>query len=281
MELGTFIGCILGITLLTFAVILGSPESLMPFVNAPSVLIVFGGSMAAVMTAFGLKVFLKTSSYIRKSFERSDMNPQKTAETIVALSVAARREGLLSLERKLAGIDDCFLADSLQLAVDGLSPQDVKTIVRSKIDAVSIRHQCGRNVILNYAKFAPAFGMIGTLIGLVLMLTRMNTETVGPGMAVAVLTTLYGMVAANLFFVPIAEKLKQLHETEINLREMTLKGVLAIQAGEHPRIVELKLQTYFDIPKTDGLVANLTESEPVIIPAISEPESQLGERTAA
>ncbi|GHT13859.1 flagellar motor protein MotP [Planctomycetales bacterium] len=281
MELGTFIGSILGITLLTLAVTLGSPESLMPFVSTPSLLIVFGGSMAAVMTAFGLKVFLKTSSYIRKSFAQSDMNPQKTAETIITLSIAARREGLLSLENKLAELEDRFLADSLQLAVDGLSPQDVKTIVRAKIDAVNVRHQCGRNVILNYAKFAPAFGMIGTLIGLVLMLTRMNTETVGPGMAVAVLTTLYGAVAANLFFIPVAEKLKQLHEAEVSLREMTLKGVLAIQAGEHPRIIELKLQTYVDIPRTSGLNSSMPTLEPVTIPAVSEDESEQSERVAA
>jgi chemotaxis protein MotA len=274
MDMGTLIGSLLGLALIILAVVLGSPDSWVPFFNAPSLLIVFGGTIAAVMTAFPLKIFLKTSAYIRKSFAENGMNPQETADTIVSLAEAARREGLLALEDRAAVLEDRFLANSLQLAVDGLSPKDVETIVRANIEAVNARHQCGRNVIQNYARCTPAFGMIGTLIGLVLMLTRLDAETVGPGMAVAVLTTLYGTLASNLFFIPIAEKLKQLNEAELKIREMTLCGVLGIQTGEHPQIIKMKLQTFF----TDGWTLPELEiaapSEITVLPADAGIEKQ-------
>lgn len=265
--MGTLIGLLLGTALMILAVVLGSPDSWLSFFNAPALLIVFGGTAAAVMTAFPLQVFLKTSAYIRKSFARSDMNFRETAQSIIKLSETARREGVLSLESRLQTLDDTFLAQSLQLVVDGLSPSNVITIVKAEIEAVNVRHQYGRNLIMNYAKYTPAFGMIGTLIGLVLMLSRLDAETVGPGMAVAVLTTLYGALASNLFFLPIAEKLKQLNEAELKIRDMILQGVLAIQAGEHPRIIEMKLATYFSEEWTQP------ETKPVELPAQEQPET--------
>ncbi|MDR3232637.1 MAG: MotA/TolQ/ExbB proton channel family protein [Planctomycetaceae bacterium] len=272
MDIGTLIGCLLGCALIILAVVLGSPDSWIPFFNAPALLIVFGGTAAAVMTAFPLNVFLKTSAYIRKSFSQSGMNIQETAENLISLAESARREGLLALESRLEHLGDRFLAKSMQLAVDGLSPQNVETIVRANIEAVNARHQCGRNVILNYAKYTPAFGMIGTLIGLVLMLTRLDAETVGPGMAVAVLTTLYGTLASNLFFLPIAEKLKQLNEAELKIREMTLRGVLGIQMGEHPQIIKMKLQTFFAGGWAEQFVEEAEKTASAVIPA-EQPEN--------
>jgi chemotaxis protein MotA len=144
----------------------------------------------------------------------------------------------------LEEVHDPFLADGLHLIVDGLPPATVENILNSEIEAIQHRHQQGHNIILHCGKYAPAFGMVGTLVGLVLMLTQLDADSVGPGMAVAVLTTLYGIVAAHLFFMPMAEKLKQLHEAEMRIKAMIVRGVLAIQAGEHPRIIQLKLQTF-------------------------------------
>jgi chemotaxis protein MotA len=244
MDIGTLIGCLLGFGFIIIAILQSGTDGILPFLSIPSILIVFGGTAAAAMIAFPLRVFLKTSAYIRKSFSHNDLNGVAIAKHILKFSEIARREGILAIESRLEQLDGSFLAKSMQLVVDGLSPSAVKTIVQAEMEAINVRHQCGRNLILNYAKYTPAFGMIGTLIGLVLMLSKLDAETVGPGMAVAVLTTFYGALASSLFLSPIAEKLKQLNEAELQIDNMILQSVLAIQAGEHPRIIQMKLATY-------------------------------------
>ncbi|GHT18235.1 flagellar motor protein MotP [Planctomycetales bacterium] len=244
MDIGTLIGFAFGIVLITVSILLGGSESLGLFWNVPSLLIVFGGAVCALLIAFPIKSVFKTFTFVRLCFARQESAPQEIVKQIVAFSEIARREGLLSLESRLEKLDDPFFAEGLRLTVDGTTPAMVETVLMAEINAVNLRHQHGRSLILNYGKYTPAFGMIGTLIGLVLMLTRLNAETVGPGMAVAVLTTLYGALASNLFFLPIAEKLGQLNAEELRMKEMILKGILAIQAGEHPRMIQYKLSTY-------------------------------------
>lgn len=244
MDRGTFFGCFLGAGLIVFAIVLGGWSNLFLFWNIPAMLIVFGGAVASVMIAFPLKTVWKLPVYLRKSFIHEEFQLPIIINQLVALAETARRNGLLALEYHLEEINHSFLAEGVQLIVDGLPSECVEKILRSEINAMNVRHQLGRSLIANYGKFTPAFGMIGTLVGLVLMFARLDPETIGTGMAVAILTTLYGAVVSYLLLLPIAEKLAILNDSEIQLHEMIFTGILAIQAGEHPRVLRMKLQTY-------------------------------------
>ena len=244
MDTGTLIGCTIGVLLFFVTVVVGGHESIASFWNLSSLMIVFGGTAAALFISFPLPSIRKTLLAVRKCLTASKNIPGKIADQIVFFAESARREGLLAQERRLSEANDPFLAEGLNLVVDGLPPTVVENILTGEIEAMQYRHQQSRNILLYCGKCTPAFGMIGTLIGLVLMLSHLEAETVGTGMAVAVLTTFYGLIAAHLVFMPIAEKLKQLHEAEMRIKMMVIRGVLAIQAGEHPRIIQQKLLTF-------------------------------------
>jgi chemotaxis protein MotA len=243
VDKGTFFGCFLGAGLIVFAVILGGLDNLLLFLNIPAFLIVFGGSVASVMIAFPLKTVLKLPVFLRKSFIHEEQNPRQMIEQIITLAEIARRNGVLALEDHLEQIDEPFLADGVRMVVDSLSAENVEKILRAEINSMNLRHKRGYSLVAHYGKFTPAFGMIGTLIGLVLMFAHLNPDTIGSGMAVAILTTLYGAAAAYLLLLPIAGKLAVLNDSEIQLREMILKGILALQNGDHPRVIRMKLQT--------------------------------------
>lgn len=244
MDTGTLIGYTIGVVMIFAAVVVGGVESFAPFLNIPSLFIVFGGTAAALFIAYPLPSIRKSLFAVRKCFTTVKNAPEIIVDRLVFFAESARREGLLAQEKRLNEVEDPFLAEGLNLIVDGLPPATVENILTGKIEAMQHRHQQSRNIVLHCGRCAPAFGMIGTLIGLVLMLTRLNADTVGPGMAVAVLTTFYGLLAAHLIFMPIAEKLKQLHEAEMQIKMLIVRGVLAIQAGEHPRIIQQKLLTF-------------------------------------
>jgi len=277
MDVGTIIGCILGGLLILGAAVFGGHDVFTSFWNTPSILIVFGGTASALFIAFPLKSIRKSVSAARKCLTNVQHDPQETIGEIVSFSEATRRTGLLAQESRIDSVRDPFLAEALHLIVDGLPPTMVESILSSEIEAMQQRHRQGWNTALYCGKYAPAFGMIGTLIGLVMMLTHLDAETVGPGMAVAVLTTLYGIIAANLVFLPIAEKLKQLHEAEMQIKALIIRGVLAIQAGEHPRIIEQRLQTFLppnerSIELREKIV--VTEDAAIPLPAAEEVEKQ-------
>lgn len=157
----------------------------------------------------------------------------------------ARRDGILALENVTDDIKDPFLVSGIQMAVDGTDPDLIETIMMNDLEAVESRHAEGKALFDNIGKFAPAFGMIGTLIGLVIMLQHMDDPSkIGPAMAVALLTTLYGALLANLFAMPMAEKLGLRSREEVLLKLVVIKGVMAIQSGDNPRIVEQKLKTF-------------------------------------
>ncbi len=244
MDIATIVGMILGSFLILWSIAMGGLDKLMIFWNLPSVLIVIGGAIASVMVAYPLKAILMSLKYGMISVSHDEYSPQAAIEQIVSLAETARREGLLALENRMEEITDPFLAGGIRMAVDGMSPEVVEAIMNTEIDAVNGRHNYGRSVIANYGKYAPAFGMIGTLIGLVLMLADLDPETIGSGMAVALLTTLYGAVASNLFLLPMADKMGFVNDFEMQVMEITLKGVVSIQAGENPRVVKQKLMTY-------------------------------------
>ena len=244
MDTSTLIACILGGFLLFCAVVFGGQAGFVPFWSIPALLIVFGGTALALFVAFPLKAIVKSFSAVRKCLTAPKSDAKNIIAQVVFFAESARREGLLAQERRLDEVRDPFLAEGLHLIVDGLPPATVESILTSEIEAMQHRHQQKGSIVLYCGRCAPAFGMIGTLIGLVLMLTDLDAATVGPGMAVAILTTLYGLLAANLVFMPIAEKLKQLHVAEMRIKTMVVRGVLAIQSGEHPRIIQMKLQTF-------------------------------------
>lgn len=244
MDIATLLGIAFALSLIVSSIALGG-GSFAAFIDLPSAVIVFGGAVAAALISFPLRNFAGVLRVSAKSlFYRLDSVPKLITE-IVELSELARRHGLLSLESRLTKIRNPFLMLGVQLVVDGTRPDLMDDIMRAEIEAVSNRHRDGKAVLDCMGRFAPAFGMIGTLIGLVMMLGNMRDPSkIGSGMAVALLTTLYGALAANILFLPVAEKLKYTSRRELLAMELILRGILAIQAGEHPRVIEQKLKMF-------------------------------------
>jgi len=243
MDITTIFGIILGFVLVGGAITLGSAPT--GFVNLPSVLITFGGTAAATLVAFSLKQIKSVIAVTRNAFMHTGESVQNIIRMMLRFALKARREGILSLESEIEDVRDPFIVKSLQLAIDGTSPEIMDEVLRTEVQRIENRHALGQRVHKTMGMFAPAFGMIGTLIGLVQMLQGMsNPETIGPGMAVALITTFYGALMANLIFLPIAAKLKVRSEQEVLLKEVVIAGILSIQSGDNPRIVEQKLQVF-------------------------------------
>ena len=174
-------------------------------------------------------------------------NKNDLIEKFTELSRLSRSKGILTLEQEISKIDNLILREGLQMAVDGMDPADIKSIMEIKIDNMEARHGVGQAIFLKWGELAPAFGMIGTLIGLINMLSQLNDpSTIGSGMAVALITTFYGSFFANLLFIPIATNLNMQTEAELEVCEMIIEGVLSIQAGQNPRTIEQKLNGYLD-----------------------------------
>ncbi|MDP6554945.1 MAG: MotA/TolQ/ExbB proton channel family protein, partial [Pirellulaceae bacterium] len=164
---------------------------------------------------------------------------------LVSLAETARRDGLLALESRMDEVTNAFVKLGIQMAVDGTRPEIIEDIMRTEVDAIATRHQTGKGIMDQLGRFAPAFGMIGTLMGLIMMLSNMSDpSSIGAGMAVALITTLYGAIVANAIFMPFAEKLGYINKQELNSMEIIIRGVMAIQSGENPRVIEQKLNTF-------------------------------------
>jgi len=243
MDLGTIIGIVLSFGLVVSAILTGS--SLMIFVSIPSFLIVVGGTVGAALVNYPMSYVIGVVGVIKNTFFSGLESPQDVIERFKDYANRARREGILSLEPLIKEIDDDYMRKGLQLTVDGLEPQTIQEILETEISYLSERHATGADVVAVMGTLAPAMGMIGTVIGLVQMLQTMSDpSTTGPAMAVALLTTLYGALLANLLFNPMAGKLKARSKEEVLLREMIMEGILAISKGENPRIIEEKLNSY-------------------------------------
>ena len=244
MDIATIIGLVRGGVLVVGSILYGG-GSLAAFFDAPSVMVVVGGSVAATLIAFPPRAFFGMFKVTLKAiFYRLDHVPD-LIEQIVSLAETARRDGLLALESRLEEVNNSFIVLGIQMAVDGTRPEVMEDILRTEIDAVATRHRDGKAVLDSMGRFAPAFGMIGTLIGLIMMLGDMSDPSnIGKGMAVALLTTLYGAIAANVVFLPLAEKLGFINKQELLAMEVVVRGIMAIQAGENPRVIEQKLNTF-------------------------------------
>ncbi|ACB84985.1 flagellar motor protein [Natranaerobius thermophilus] len=260
MDIATIIGLIAGVFLLIGAVFLEGNVDI--FFNIPSALIVIGGTVAATLISYPINQFFSIVKTVQNAFKVKSMNPTETINLLVNLAEKARREGLLALEDDVEEMDDDFLKKGVQLVVDGTDPELVRSILETELSFQEERHKIGQNIFRTMGTFSPAFGMSGTLIGLVSMLDDLDDpDAIGPGMALALLTTLYGVVAANLIFLPIANKLEVKSNDEILLKEVMLEGMLSIQAGENPRIVEEKLKAFL-APKSRDEIAE--EDEEVV-----------------
>jgi chemotaxis protein MotA len=244
MDIATVIGLALGGGLVVGAIVIGG-GNFAAFIDPSSILVVLGGSIAATLVAFPLKSFLGLLGVAKKAVVYQLESIPELIRQIVTLAETARRDGLLALESRLKDVRNPFMVMGVQMAVDGTRPEVMEDILRIEMDAVSARHRDGKAVLDGMGRFAPAFGMIGTLIGLIMMLGDMSDPSgIGKGMAVALLTTLYGAVASYAVFLPMAEKLSFINKQELLAMEVILRGIMAIQAGENPRVIEQKLNTF-------------------------------------
>jgi chemotaxis protein MotA len=188
---------------------------------------------------------LSVPNVTKKVFHNRPESIPVLIEQLVSLAETARRDGLLALEGRLPEVHHPFIRLGVQMAVDGTRPETIEDIMRTEMDAVVMRHREGKAIMDQMGRFTPAYGMIGTLLGLIMMLKNMaDPSTIGEGMAVALITTLYGSLAANIFFLPFAEKLGFINKQEMLSLEVIVRGIMAIQSGENPRIVEQKLTTF-------------------------------------
>lgn len=244
MDIATVIGVVLSFALILGSIVIGG-GSFVAFFDVPSVMVVFGGAVAAAMISFPLKNFLSVFGVTMKVFFNKPPAIPQLIEELVSLAETARRDGLLALEGRLGEIENPFVVLGIQMAVDGTRPEVMEDILRTELDAVATRHRDGKALLDCMGRFAPAFGMIGTLMGLVIMLGDMSDPSkIGAGMAVALLTTMYGAIAANVVFLPFAEKLGFNNKQELLTMEIIVRGIMAIQSGENPRIIEQKLNTF-------------------------------------
>jgi chemotaxis protein MotA len=245
MDLASVIGLVVGVLLLTGSVLLVNGASLGAFFDGPSLLMVLGGSLAAVMISMPLRNVLNLGRVCKQVFVNRQEDFANLVDQLVRLAEIARREGLLALESRLAAIANPLVVLGVQMAIDGTRPEIIEDVLRAEMEAVAARHRNGKLALEQLSRFAPAFGMVGTLVGLVIMLCNMtNPEAIGPGMAVAMITTLYGVVFANLFCIPFAEKLNYLSRHELTAMEIIVRGILGIQSGDHPRIIEQRLRSF-------------------------------------
>jgi len=244
MNVGMLIGLIAGVCCLIFGILVAGGSVFM-FWDAPSILVTVGGGWSALMVAYPLSILMKMPVYFRIALFPPKIHPGEIIVTLVSFSEKTRREGLLALEDDLEALDDQFLKKGLQLVVDGTDPELVRTIMETEIDQMAARHDRNKKIFDDFAGLAPSFGMIGTLMGLVLMLVNLNDKsTVGPYLAVAILTTFYGAILAYLVFTPVAANLDSLTSDEILVKSIMLMGILSIQAGDNPRVLKEKLVSF-------------------------------------
>lgn len=241
MDLATVIGLIGALFIVALAIFLGGSVNM--FLDLPSALIVLGGTSFVVMMKFGLGQFAGAFKVAGKAFLFRIDDPAGTITRIVDLSNVARRGGLLSLENQ--EVENKFLAEGLKLLIDGHEPEIVKATLHKDRSLAISRHEWGQRIFLAMADVGPAMGMIGTLVGLVQMLANMDDpKSIGPAMAIALLTTLYGSLLANVVCMPIADKLKLRMAQEGLLQALMIDGLLAIQAGQNPRVIQGMLERY-------------------------------------
>lgn len=248
MDLASILGLVLCAVVVIFGILYGqsSLDVILDFYNLPSILVTFGGAFCCLlMMAPDIKTYFNYLKSFKLILKVEPSNEEETIRQIISLSNVARKEGLLALEEAANGIDDEFLKKGILLIVDGTDPELVRSILETELNCIEDRHSEVVGFWDRLGAMGPAWGMIGTLIGLINMLNVMeDVKAIGPAMAVALLTTFYGSVLANWICIPVSTKLKTKNSAEIMIKELMVEGLLSIQAGENPRVIEEKLKSF-------------------------------------
>jgi len=243
LDIATLVGILVSFGLVIVSILMGGEGTW--FVSAPSLMIVGGGTMGATLLAYPLVDVLGVFKVAKNVFMHKSQVVSELIPLISEFAKKARQEGILSFESQLADIEDPFLVQGIQMAIDGMESSAIEDVMTTEIIYLEERHRLGSEIFSTMGTFAPAVGMLGTIIGLVQMLMQMEDPSqIGAPMALALLTTFYGTLVANLVFLPIAGKLKTRSKQELLIKQMVLEGVISIQSGDNHRIVEQKLKAF-------------------------------------
>lgn len=243
VDLSTVIGIVASFALLVVAIITGS--SLTIFIDPASMVIVLGGTAGATFIHYPFKDVFKAVGVFKKAVFHKAVSPQETISQLIMFAGKARKEGILALESFVDQVKDPFFQKALQMAVDGQEAEAMKDMLDKEIEYIQERHDFGAEIFVSIGTYAPAMGMIGTLIGLVQMLQTMSDpSSIGPAMAVALLTTFYGAILANIICMPISGKLKGRSAEEVLSKTLIAEGMRSVLAGENPRLMEQKLHSF-------------------------------------
>jgi chemotaxis protein MotA len=243
MDIATVLGVISAFGLVFLAIFMGGGIQL--FINIQALMIVVGGTLGATMINYPLNEVFGVFSVVKKALFTKNIVSNDLIKIFMNFAHKSRKEGILALESELKKVKDDFLIKGVQLSIDGLEPNEIRDILDTELDFIKSRHQLGAEIFTTMGSFAPALGMIGTLIGLVQMLQSMeDPSTIGPAMAVALLTTFYGSIMANIICMPIAGKLRTRSREEALTKEITIQGIMSLSSGDNPRILEQKLQAF-------------------------------------
>lgn len=244
MDITTILGMVLGLIFMILSILFAGGQITM-FISPASIMMTVGGTVAAVVISYNMKELINLPNVMKNTFFIKDESPHEIIALLVKFAERARREGILALEKQLEEVEDLFLKNGIQLAVDGTEPELLKDIMETELYYLEERHKKGQGQMELFATMGPAWGMIGTLLGLIMMLANLDDpDALGPGMAMALITTLYGSIMANWIFTPLQIKLKERSKDEMLIRELIIQGILSIQSGDNPRIVEQKLNSF-------------------------------------
>ncbi|MDR1893276.1 MAG: motility protein A [Spirochaetales bacterium] len=261
MDLSTIIGFVAGIFLVVWSMAQGG-GGLVIFADLPSLAMVIGGSFAAMMIGSPLSRLSKIGTVVKKVINTQSFSVEKIIGVLVRFSEKARREGLLALEDELEALENEFMKKGIQFVVDGTDPEVIKTMLYTELNQLQSRHGEMITFFGNWSSMGPAYGMIGTLVGLIAMLANLSdSASLGSGMALALITTLYGSLLSNFFLTPIKFKLEDRDAEETLVLEIVIEGILSIQSGDNPRILESKLLSYLAPSKREGIRAEIGSSE--------------------
>ena len=243
LDLSTVVGIGAAFGLMLMAILQGGPLSI--FINVPSLMIVFGGTFGNTLVHYPFGDVFDALNVAKKTFLHKEAPINDLIGQLMEFANKARKEGILALQGAMEAVDDEFLRKAMQMAVDGQEPETLRKMLNTEIEYIQIRHGKGAEIFSSIAAYAPAMGMVGTLIGLVQMLQTMSDpSSIGPAMAVALLTTFYGAVIANVFCSPMAGKLKNRSASEVLTKTLIIEGMQSILSGENPRIMEQKLHAF-------------------------------------
>ncbi len=256
MDIATIIGAVFGFIVVVGAIFVGGGWR--SFLHLPSLAITMGGMLCATLIHFSLPQFLGIFSVVKKTIVTKIPSPHELVQNMVNFAAINRRDGALALEQEIPKVHDLFFVKGLQMLVDGYDPEAIRDFMTLEIENLQDRHTNGKKILEFMGASAPAFGMIGTLIGLVQMLRNLSSpDQIGSGMAVALLTTFYGALAANLIFIPLAGKLGIYSKAETTAKEMIVEGICSIAQGDNPTAIREKMQAFISQNRRENVKARI------------------------